>query len=139
MNTLLPPGYSKLINHSTSVEIYEKYYAGKLSGNLTHAEFRCKCDYKDCTFTMVNHRVVTAFQLTRKHWGRAIGVSSGYRCQRHNEDSKGVWNSWHRRGFAIDIFSYHEDMDILYEIAQTFFDLVIWYKEDNFLHCQMEA
>lgn len=139
METDISPKYFLTNPEYTEVQLYEKYYVGKLSQNLNHTEFRCKCTNPSCTYTLVNNRVVTAFQIVRKHWGRPIGVSSGFRCQMHNIEVGGVLDSWHKRGFAIDIFPYDGDIEILYEIANSFFDLVIWYKEDNFLHCQMEA
>ena len=121
-----------------NVDILDKFEKVDLGFKLSHAEFRCKCKAEDCTFTMVNHRIPAAFGIVRKHWGAPIGVSSGFRCQRHNKESGGVRDSWHKKGSAIDIFPMDGNLIGLYNLAKKFFDLIIIYEEEGFLHCQME-
>ena len=120
------------------VLIYDKTLEFEIVPKLQHSEFRCKCSHEDCTFTMLNHRVSLAFDVIRGIWWSAIGVSSGFRCQRHNKISNGMDNSWHKKGCAIDIFPHNGDLIGLYKLADKFFDLVILYEEDGFIHCQME-
>lgn len=120
------------------LEIYSKKENFKISPFLHHSEFRCKCEYEDCTFTLLNPRLANAFFIVRKMWNSSLGVSSGFRCQRHNKDSGGVMDSWHKKGCAIDIYPHKGKLLELYELASKFFDLVILYEDKGFIHCQME-
>lgn len=111
----------------------------ELAYKLTHDEFKCRCSFSDCTFTLVNHRVLLAFDCIRATWGGPIFVNSGFRCQKHNSNVGGARDSWHKKGSAIDIRPEDpEDLMKLYNIAVKFFDLIIIYEDDGFLHCQME-
>ena len=126
------------MGRSFEVEVIRRDFEGKITDWLTHDEFRCKCAYRDCTYTLVNYRVLTAFKNVRKHWGHPILVTSGFRCQKHNADSSGVKDSWHKKGSAIDLRPTSGRLEDLYFMANKFFDLVIYYERDNFIHCQME-
>lgn len=108
-----------------------------LSQNLKVKEFMCKCDYDDCTFTLVNPKVVVAFQKLRGFVGRPINITSGYRCQKHNDAVGGVDDSRHKMGNAIDI-TWDLAIEDLEFHARAFFDKVILYKDKNFVHCHME-
>lgn len=119
--------------------ILEKYKLTQISTYLAHREFECKCVYADCTFTLLNPELTQTFNAVRFNWGSAIGVTSGFRCQRHNKDVGGFDDSWHKRGSAIDIYPHNNNIDGLYILANKFFDLVIHYEAEGFLHCQMET
>ena len=120
------------------VEIFDKSHKAKLTDWLTHSEFRCRCDNKDCTFTIVSPRLLNAFRTVRKHWGTPLRVTSGFRCQRHNAEVGGHPDSYHKKGCAIDIVPHKGNIEDLYKLAVKFFDIVIHYKDKGFLHCHME-
>ena len=58
----------------------------------------------------------------REKWGKAINVSSGFRCPELNKAVGGVSNSGHLTGFAADLQS--KDLDGLYKFMKD-------YLEDN--------
>lgn len=120
------------------VDVYSKFEKRNLTLGLSHEEFRCKCNYDDCTFTLVNYRLLTAYKNLRKHWGAPLIINSGFRCQAHNLNVGGVRDSWHKKGSAIDIRPTSGRIEDLYFLADKFFDLVIHYQKEGFIHCQME-
>jgi hypothetical protein len=120
--------------HSMEVQLIPKSSQDRFNTFLSHQEFRCKCSYDDCSYTLVLDRTVSSFFLTRKHFGKPIIVTSGFRCQRHNKDVGGLATSFHKAGAAIDIQPRDlADLDLLEQRAKVFFDVVIRY--DTFLHC----
>lgn len=68
------------------------------------SEFACKCGGKYCKGypTEMNEKVVKMADKIRKHFGVAVTVSSGLRCEKHNANVGGVSNSRHKLGKAID-------------------------------------
>lgn len=124
---------------NTHYLIDKTYHENKklLSKNLSVNEFKCKCTHEDCTFTMIDSRVVVAFQKLRGFLGRPLHVTSGFRCQKHNSDVGGAKDSRHKRGQAIDL-TWDLDIEDLAFHAKGFFDKVILYKDKNFIHCHME-
>ena len=121
------------------LDLIEKNEDVVLAYGLSHSEFRCKCKRKECTFTLVNHRLVNAYEIVRTTWGTPLIISSGFRCQMHNKKVGGTKASRHSRGSAIDISPVDRDLKELYDLAVKFFDVVIPYWEEGFLHCHMEA
>lgn len=67
-------------------------------------EFRCKCGGKYCDGFPVepNSKLVKVADRIRKHLGAAALVSSGVRCEQHNANVGGVYNSRHLFGKAMD-------------------------------------
>lgn len=68
-------------------------------------EFKCKCGGKYCNgypAEMKKGTVKTA-DAVRKRFG-PTEVISGLRCPTHNRNVKGVWNSKHMSGKAVDIY-----------------------------------
>mgnify|MGYP003662132599 CR=1 FL=1 len=109
----------------------------KLSQNLAHSEFKCKCSYGDCTRTLILDATLRSFELTRKAYKKPIMVTSGFRCQKHNKDIGGKDFSHHKVGAAIDLTLYgpflKEELDLLDNYARLYFDIVLRY--DSFIHC----
>ena len=68
------------------------------------AEFACKCGGKYCNGypTDMNQTVVKAADKVRAHFGAAMTITSGLRCNQHNANVGGVSNSRHKQGKAID-------------------------------------
>jgi len=102
---------------------------------LKVSEFDCHCTLSTCNRTLVNRRTVSSFQLLREYFGKPILVNSAYRCQQHNASIGGKVNSYHLLGAAMDIRPKDPlDYYSLLILAEKFFDVVIPYKEDGFIH-----
>jgi len=124
-----------------NVLILDKKSTKTLAKGLTHREFLCKCKHKDCTYTLVNEKLVGAFEKFRLAWNASIWVTSGFRCQKHNSDVGGERDSFHKKGSAIDLTLGANDprsIEEFADLAKEFFDVVILYKDKNFIHCHME-
>lgn len=67
-------------------------------------EFRCRCGGKYCGGFPAEPRegLVREAEALRAHFGGAVIVTSGVRCQRHNKNVGGVANSRHLTGKAMD-------------------------------------
>lgn len=71
--------------------------------NFTRAEFRCPCPRCGGFPSEPAEKLVLAAQSLRNTVGRPIHISSGVRCQAHNDELKGsVPNSRHIIGHAMD-------------------------------------
>ncbi len=76
--------------------------------NFTKEEFACKCGqyhapYCDGYPHEIQPLLVRIAQRARDHFKKPIDIVSGLRCDQHNTDSGGVWNSQHKYGEAADI------------------------------------
>ena len=112
----------------------------QLSENLNQREVDCRCIREDCTFTIMSKSLIIAFQELRASCGnRALRINSGFRCQKHNEQIGGAIDSRHKMGHAIDISRVNQmDIEEFGYRARNIFDLVIVYKDLNFIHCHQE-
>lgn len=75
----------------------------------TREEFACRCGeyhtpYCDGFPVEPDQTLVELADDVRAHFGRPAHRSSGVRCTQHNIDSKGVSNSKHLYGKALDFF-----------------------------------
>lgn len=105
---------------------------------LSHKEFKCKCNYSDCTYTLIHPRLMKAWDIVRAKFGKPLKVNSGFRCQKHNSDVDGVDDSKHKKGQAIDIsFKDLTDMErtFLKTLLDEHFDVVLEY--NSFYHCHI--
>lgn len=68
------------------------------------SEFACKCGGKYCNGypTDISEKLVKVADRTRRNFGKAVTVSSGLRCEKHNANVGGVSNSRHKYGKAMD-------------------------------------
>lgn len=80
---------------------YTKGKAVQLSKNFKSTEFDCKCG--NCATTLVDQALVELLQKIRDHFGKALVINSGYRCNAHNKAIGGATNSQHTYGKAADI------------------------------------
>lgn len=76
--------------------------------HFSRREFACKCGlyhdpYCDGYPAEMREDVVRIADDAREHFGRPAHVISGLRCELHNQDSDGVWNSQHMYGEAVDL------------------------------------
>ncbi len=72
---------------------------------FTRDEFRCKCEGRYCDGFPAEpeEKLVRLADLVREHFGAPITISSGVRCQKHNDSLKNsVKNSRHVQGKAMD-------------------------------------
>ena len=70
---------------------------------FTRAEFRCPCPRCGGFPVEPDETLVRLADQVREHFGAPIIVSSGVRCQAHNDELPGsVPNSYHLRGKAMD-------------------------------------
>ena len=112
---------------------------------LTLNEYRCRCIHTDCTRTLILKSNIDSFRKVRDRYSHPIRITSGFRCQRHNLDVGGKFQSYHKIGAAMDIqpwtektpdcmdSAYQEKIDRLEECAKRHYDVVIRYS--TFLHC----
>lgn len=73
-----------------------------LSANFKSHEFACKgkgC----CSTVLIDEKLVEYCQKIRDHFGAAVTINSGYRCEKHNKAVGGAASSNHTRGTAADI------------------------------------
>ena len=71
---------------------------------FTREEFKCKCGGKYCNGYPAEpeEKLVRAAVKVRENFGVPVTISSGLRCPTHNKNSKGVYNSRHLTGKAMD-------------------------------------
>ena len=70
---------------------------------FTRAEFRCPCSRCGGFPVEPEEKLVRLADQVREHFGAPVIVSSGVRCQAHNDELPGsVKNSYHLRGKAMD-------------------------------------
>ena len=97
----------------------------RLSEHLPCHEVACRCG---CGYGLAAAEwppeVGPHFELIRYFVGRPLWVTSGARCDQHNEDEKGVENSGHTRLVALDLAVSHGRDRIELIVAATFAALV---------------
>ena len=70
---------------------------------FTRAEFRCPCGRCGGFPVEPDETLVRLADRVREHFGAPANVSSGVRCQAHNDELSGsAKNSYHLRGKAMD-------------------------------------
>ena len=122
-----------------NIMIFKKHLKIELSENLQLMEYQCRCKYSSCYQTLISQELIDAFESFRVSCGsKPLHVLSGYRCHKHNSEVGGMATSRHLLGLASDIakpksmsieeFSYR---------AKEFFDVVIPYVQNNFIHCHI--
>lgn len=97
--------YNKYANEGSvtmGCKTYTKGVAVKLSSNFKSTEFDCHGS-SCCSKTLIDEKLVEYLQKIREHFGKAITISSGYRCATHNKSVGGATASYHTKGQAADI------------------------------------
>lgn len=64
------------------------------------AEFRCRCGCGGC---LIDPRLMELLETCRGQYGKPMIVTSGFRCEKHNEAVAGAPSSAHLTGHAADI------------------------------------
>ena len=86
-----------------AIKTYTKGKAVQLSTNFKSTEFDCHGN-GCCTQTQIDDDLVKYVQKIRDHFGKAVNISSGYRCATHNKNIGGATGSRHSKGQAADIY-----------------------------------
>lgn len=90
-----------------SVEIETPTDSGWNGGSyFVKSEFACKCGGKYCNGYPVEpeYDLIEIAVTIRKHYGVPVIITSGIRCEKHNANVGGVWNSRHLKGKAMDLY-----------------------------------
>jgi len=134
---------SAIINKQSKIYLIRKDDPRQLSVNLSAKEYACKCRSKLCHLTLVDPNLIKSFQKLRGTYGKPIRVTSGFRCINHNKKVGGLLLSYHTRGMAIDLAPgesvnaphYKYELERLRILACDFFDVIIVYDDQGFVHC----
>lgn len=85
------------ISMPSTLKTYKKSADVQLSPNFKLSEFVCKCG-KYCSEVTIDLKLVAYLQAIRDHFGKAITITSGYRCPTHNANVGGAKASYHTKG-----------------------------------------
>lgn len=103
---------------------------GDISKNFSFKEFECGCG---CGTPVLSIDLVDKLQQVRDMYGKAMRITSGYRCPGWNEKSGGMPGSSHVVGEAADIYcSDSVERDALVGFLRTKFNRMGIDK--NFIH-----
>ena len=80
------------------------FWGGEIT-DFKEVEFACQCHGRYCKGfpRPIKKEVVRIAQKTRDYFKSPVIVTSGLRCETHNAEVGGVWNSQHMYGEACDI------------------------------------
>lgn len=70
----------------------------QLTKDFSTDEMKCPC----CNRCVMNPGFMAALQTLRTLWNKPIKITSGFRCESHNEAVGGVLDSQHPKGRAAD-------------------------------------
>lgn len=121
--------------------IFKKFEKDMLSKNFSASELECKCNSNLCAYVFISKRVILRLEESRINLGgKPLRISSGFRCQSHNNNVGGVNNSYHTIGHAVDIIrpSHVSSLDQFETGLKDIWDTVISYKSENFCHCSID-
>ncbi len=105
----------------------------QITENFNLTEFQCPC----CHSVMTHPQLAACLQRLRAALGRPITLTSGYRCAAHNTKVRGVANSLHRRGLAVDAAVPFVMQPAFCDAARTAgFTKTIAYRERGFVHLE---
>jgi len=74
---------------------------GDLTEHFSRHEFACRCG---CGFENIDMNLVAILENIRNALRSPIIITSGCRCEKHNEKAGGKPDSSHLKGKAVDIF-----------------------------------
>ena len=113
--------------------VYNKGIAHKISNNLNTRELDCKCEYDDCTFTILNEILLVKWLVFRTKMGMPVHINSSYRCKKHNKDVGSTSkDSRHVRGSGMDLALVSGNEQLMIRTAKDVFPFVKIY--NNFIH-----
>lgn len=89
--------------------MFEKGAPDLLSYHFKAAEFECHCKLKECGTQLIAKELIDKLETIRLAYGKSITVTSGYRCQAHQDELRAQGfdtaktRSQHEFGRAADI------------------------------------
>lgn len=102
-----------------------------LSENFSTDELECSCCHK----LIFDANLIRLLQRLRNYVNKPVNVTSGYRCEKHNDDVGGVKNSYHAQGKAADIYVDGMSVDDLAQLCILCgFMGVGLYRKQKFVH-----
>ena len=76
---------------------------GDLSKNFSRSEFACKGTNCCGHSAPVHPELISALQDLRDQLNLPLSITSGFRCNRHNDSVGGAARSFHTMGMAADV------------------------------------
>ena len=76
---------------------------GDLSRNFSRSEFACKGTNCCGHSAPIQPELISALQALRDQLNLPLSITSGFRCNRHNESVGGATRSFHTLGMAADV------------------------------------
>ena len=105
------------------VHVFIKGKPQRLSKHFISTEFDCKCNFKECKKTYISRRLVERLEDLRVYVGNLpLLITSAFRCAEYNRVLKGVRDSLHLYGLAIDMVVKGMGLNefIIYVLDMTF-------------------
>lgn len=76
---------------------------GDLSKNFSRSEFACKGTNCCGHSAPIQPELISALQALRDQLNLPLSITSGFRCNRHNDSVGGAARSFHTLGMAADV------------------------------------
>jgi uncharacterized protein YcbK (DUF882 family) len=108
--------------------------------NFNYNELRCRCGRCSSDGTEMDPRLMDQVQKLRDLYGKAMTISSPYRCPKHPSEARKAHPGVHAEGLAIDIACAGAEAVTLLRLAMTlpFTGIGIQQKgSGRFLHLDM--
>lgn len=111
-----------------------------LSKHFSRAELQCKCCGCIGPYPENLKALLEGLEKLRKKVGGPVHITCGYRCPRHNAETRGADpNSPHTRTQAVDIYADNLSVDQLADLAdQVGFSGIGRYYRDQFVHVDIQ-
>ena len=99
-------------------------------------EFACRC----CGRLLICSELIEKLNAARSQAGIPFIITSGYRCNKHNENIAGVAESSHTRGKAVDILfkNSQECFSIVKSLIYVGFKRIGINFNKRFIHCDID-
>lgn len=120
-----------------AIQQYNKGESHQLTEHFNIREFQCKGTDCGCQETLHDPALSEYLQQIRSHFGKPLRITSGYRCDKHNQAVGGAPSSRHTKGQAADVTMDGVDALELARYAQQIGVMGIGLygpEEGNFIH-----
>ena len=108
------PGCGSINRHDPSYQYSENFNWSELNGGFSDGN-------PHQSYGMISSSLINGLEATRRNYGFAIRVTSGYRCPHGNRDVDSGRSSLHMQGRAADLYSWHRPWteDEFVELAEA--------------------
>ena len=119
------------------INIIPKHTDAQLSAHVNASEIECSCDNTGCYYVLYSPIILEKFEFLRGDCGnKPLTITSGHRCSTWNKQVGGVLKSKHLVSYALDIaVPDHLSLSEFTKKCWDLFEIVIPYKNENFVHC----